>query len=183
MPTKAELEEQLFTITRAWELARQEHRQTVVELRETRMQLGIAAQQQKNAETALAAATKKYEDLAGTVGALMGKPGVVRPEVLAESLVVGVQVANKQRDDALAAAQAENDIRRRVHARFKQVRRDALLAADRIQRLELEGARLKSAAQHEKSLGEQARRFAALAYKVLGVEDTEKISGKAVLWP
>lgn len=63
-------------------------------------------------------------------------------------------------------AQREKDIRRRVHERFKRVRRDAVAASYEINRLRRE-------LEAEKDLGRQARKFAALAYRVLECEESE----------
>jgi hypothetical protein len=82
----------------------------------------------------------------------------------------------------LAEAEQEKEIRRRVHARFKRVRREAILASETIHdlRRDLESAhrRLKI----EADLGLSARKFAALAYRALESEDLED-RGQEPMWP
>lgn len=86
-----------------------------------------------------------------------------------------IDEADKQAREAMNSAEKEREIRRRVHERFKRVRREVILASEMIkkQRLEL---------KQEAEFGLAARRFAALAYRALESEDLED-RGQEPMWP
>jgi chromosome segregation ATPase len=92
-----------------------------------------------------------------------------------EACAQAQRAADEQVAMADAAAEREKDIRRRVHERFKRVRRDAVQASYEIKRLRKE-------LEVERDLGREARKFAALAYRVLEAEQEEN-PGKEPTWP
>jgi hypothetical protein len=83
--------------------------------------------------------------------------------------------ADEQIAEAMNVAEREKDIRRRVHERFKRVRRDAVAASYEIKRL-------RRLLETEQDLGLQARKFAALANRVLEAEKEED-AGAEPTWP
>lgn len=92
-----------------------------------------------------------------------------------EACAVTQRAADEQVALALAEAEKEKDIRRRVHERFKRVRRDAVRASYDIKRLRRE-------LEVERDLGLNARKFADLAYRTLESEKEED-AGKEPMWP
>lgn len=79
----------------------------------------------------------------------------------------------QERDQALGEAEKERDIRRRVHERFKRVRREAIMAAETIRSLKHERDEARRLLRVEQDFGLGARKFAALAYRALESERSE----------
>lgn len=85
---------------------------------------------------------------------------------------------------ALAAERLDKEaaIRRRVHERFKRVRREVILASETIKKQRLDLKRARQDLEREAEFGLSARRFAALAYRALESEDLED-RGQEPMWP
>lgn len=102
--------------------------------------------------------------------------GVYIPPLM-RSLQDSLTTVKAERDAALAEANQEKEIRRRVHKRFKRIRRDAAQGAYNLveERLKVEKLEKQLEAEKKYAAGREtaALRQAALAYRILEAEDRE----------
>lgn len=151
-----------------------EYQRLVRENRELRSKL-------KSESIALQSAEYELKKMREATSSIVDKAvlrGMDVPRVV-QAMLGEVAEAKADRDAAYAVADREKEIRRRVHARFKRIRREVALGAYnlkqervRVESLERQlAAKNRQIEQHES----EALRFAALAYRILDSEDQENL--------
>jgi hypothetical protein len=104
--------------------------------------------------------------------------GMDVPRVV-QAVMDTANTAQTERNAAMAEAERERDIRRRVHARFKRIRREVALGAYNLkqERARVESLERQLAAKNRQieAHDSEALKFAALAYRILDSEDKENL--------